>query len=239
MRQLPLHVRLVHVATFASFEPGGAAAAVKALRHAAAGQEQQIALWGPSAVGKTHLLQAVCDAAVQSGRRTIYLPFGELWRDDPSLLEGVADIEVVCVDDVHRICGIEAWEHGLFHLINQLRARQRTLVLTLRDNPSRLQWRLPDLASRLVWGPIFRLDSPDDDTKVAILQRRATSLGFVLTASTGCFLLHHYERDLGSLLRLLDRLDRASLAMQRRVTVPFIKTVLESAQPGSPDDGAG
>ncbi len=62
------------------------------------------------------------------------------------------------------------------------------------------------------------------------LQRRAQWRGFSLPDDTADYLLARVGRDTGSLFRLLDRLDRAALAAQRRLTIPFVRSVLEAGE---------
>ena len=75
---------------------------------------------------------------------------------------------------------------------------------------------------------MFQLHGLNDDDKIAVLRGRAHSRGLVLPDEVAGYLLRHCHRDLTALLELLERLDRASLAGQRRLTVPFVKDVLEA-----------
>ncbi len=226
VKQLPLDVGLRELATFTSFVPGDAAAAVDALQGLAAGGAQQMTLWGPAGVGKTHLLQAVCHAARAAARSSIYLPLALVREEGPGILEGVAELEVICLDELQAVLGDREWEWALFRLINQVREYPHALVMALRDNPRQVTTALPDLGSRLLWGPVFWIGSQDDAVKLAVLQHRAQQRGFELPDQVGYFLLNRYQRDLVSLLALLERIDNASLAAQRRVTIPFIKEIL-------------
>lgn len=230
VKQLPLDVGLRELATFTSFVPGDAAAAVAALQGLAAGGAQQMTLWGPAGVGKTHLLQAVCHAARLAGHSSMYLPLGRLRAQGPGIVEGLAELEVICLDELHVVLGDRAWERALCHLINQVRDYRHALVMALRDNPGQVTTALPDLGSRLLWGPVFWIGSQDDAVKLAVLQHRAQQRGFELPEPVGYFLLNRYQRDLVSLLALLERIDNASLAAQRRVTIPFIREILQAEQ---------
>jgi DnaA family protein len=94
--------------------------------------------------------------------------------------------------------------------------------------PAQAGFRLADLASRLGAGATFRLESLSDDDCLAALQRRAEWRGFSLPEDTGRFLLARVARDTGKLFQLLDQLDRAALVAQKRLTIPFVKSVLEA-----------
>jgi DnaA family protein len=77
-----------------------------------------------------------------------------------------------------------------------------------------------------LWGPVFHLKTLDDETKLAALKICAYQRGLRLKDDAARYLLNNWRRDMGALLEALETLDHASLAAQRRVTIPFIKTVL-------------
>jgi DnaA family protein len=83
------------------------------------------------------------------------------------------------------------------------------------------------LSSRLLWGPIFQLKRLSDNDKIKALQTHAARRGMVLRDEAARYLLNHFPRNLKQLIGILDRLDRVSLAAQRRITIPFIKLVLQ------------
>lgn len=226
-QQLPLPVTLADYATFDNFVEGSNATAVAALRDI--GSEAGHALWlfGPHAVGKTHLLQALCASDTQA----TYLPAAELARLSPAILEGYERFSRVCIDDVTRLAGDAAWEKALFRLYNALADAGGMTVLASRDNPRAAGLSLPDLASRLRSGQIFHLQPLGDEHIIEALTLRADRRGFELPVDTGRYLITHYRRDLASLCELLDRLDLAVLATRRRITVPFIKDVLAGNLP--------
>lgn len=225
--QLPLDVRLEDGASFESFVAGENGLAVDCLSRLARGPgESQTLLWGVSGSGKSHLLQAVCRAANEGGAPSAYLPLRSLAGSGPSVVEGLATRRVVCIDDTERVLGDSAWEKALFGLINEARASNCRLVFAAGAAPAELDVALADLRSRLLWGPVFRLEPPDDRNKLLILRHRAASRGFELPDESARYLLTRYPRDLRELLKLLDRIDIATLAAQRRATLPFIKSVL-------------
>lgn len=221
--QLPLGVGLPDSAVFATYHAGPNAAAVAAV----AGDDPVLYLVGEAGVGKTHLLQAACAAATGAGLRAALLPLATA-RDAlaPEVLDGWEAFDLVCVDDVGAIAGNVAWERALFATYNALRARGGRWLAAGADVPSALGLALPDLASRLAAGPVFRLMPLDDDGRETALVLRARHRGFDLPSEVARYLLKRAPRDMASLYEVLDELDRASLAQQRRVTIPLLKTIL-------------
>lgn len=141
-------------------------------------------------------------------------------------------MDLVCLDDVHRIAGNASWESALFMLFNQLREQDRVLIAAADQPPARIPIHLADLATRLGWGLVLRLQALADADKLAALGLYARSLGLTLPLPVGRFLLAHHARDLPALRHLLDQLDHASLAAKRKLTIPFIKEFF--GEPPSP-----
>ncbi|HET7649228.1 MAG TPA: DnaA regulatory inactivator Hda [Gammaproteobacteria bacterium] len=226
--QLPLAIRLADSATFGNFHAAVNQAAVDALRLLAQqGGERAMFLWGADGSGKSHLLQAACHAASASGRRAIYLPMSQAVLLDPDVTENLESCALVCVDDVQRTAGIEPWQHALFALFNAVAERGGCVVATARSAPGAIPRLLPDLASRLAWGPVFQLQVLDDADKIAVLKARASRRGFDLPDDTAQFLLNRLKRDMHTLCAMLDKLDTASLIAQRKLTLPFVKSLLD------------
>ena len=226
MSQLALPLSLADHAVFGSFLDTGNETLVATLAGlAGAGPGAGCWLWGLPATGKTHLLQAVCERA---GDRSVYLPLSRLSGADPGLLEGLASRELICLDDLEAVAGAADWELALFGLINQILDGSRRLVVAAAMPPRQCPIQLPDLASRLARLPIFQVRPLADSDRAAALQLRARHRGLELPDDTARYLLSHSQRDMKSLYRLLDTLDRESLRAQRRLTIPFVRDVLQS-----------
>ena len=203
------------------------AATVASLKACAEGAgDRFVYLWGGPGSGKSHLLQAVCRQAAEGGKAVAYLPLAEFVELPVEALEGLENLALVCLDDVQAVAGTLRWEEALFHLYNRLRDSGASLLAAGDASPAGLDIVLPDLRSRLGWGPVFRLQQPQEAEKIAALQTRAESRGLGLPDEVAAYLIRRSPRDMGSLFALLDRLDRASLAQQRRLTIPFVRDLI-------------
>jgi DnaA family protein len=227
VQQLPLGVRIPDRAVFESFLPARNQQAVEHVRRIATG-EVQGAVWicGPAGAGKTHLLQAVTAAASATGRAA-YLPLLELASLGPGVLEGFTQLECVCLDDVDKVVGVLEWEHALFGLFREVQERGTRLVAAAAAPPALLAWKLPDLGSRFAAASIYQLRVLDENEQREALQLRARLRGVELPDETSRWLLRRFPRDMRTLYELLDTLDEAALVAQRRLTVPFIRSVLK------------
>ncbi len=226
MKQLPLGVRWPDLSTFANFLAGPNRLVVEELRSLPE-RARVVWVWGPPTSGKTHLLQAVCNAGGGSGRRAGYFPLDPRAGLVPAAIAGCEQLDVVCFDDVDHAAGEPAWEAALFTLYNAALEQQHSLLLAGTTPPVALGWRLPDLASRMNAALVLGLRPLSEREQLAALALHASARGLELPEETANYLMTRFPRDLRSLCGLLDTLDIASLAAQRRLTVPFIKQVID------------
>jgi DnaA family protein len=230
MQQMALDVQLADYAVFDSFTAGGNRAAVESLRRAAQGAGTSLVwIWAPAEYGKSHLLQASVALAHERGAATTYLPMAALRALSPDVLNGMAGLDLVAIDEVQCVAGAAAWERALFRLYEGLLPRGGRLIAAADGPPGSAGFELPDLASRMAGGEVYRLQRLSDDEYLEALQRRAEWRGFELPEETGRFLLGRVARSAANLFGLLDRLDRAALIEQKRLTVPFVRKVLEDS----------
>jgi DnaA family protein len=229
--QLPLTLRYPpdqRLDTFVHAPPG----TVEQLRVLAtqAGEDRvdNVYLAGPPGVGKTHLLLGTCAAAEGAGLRAAYLPLVAAAGRLREALEALEGNDLIALDGLEIIAGNRDDEIALFDTHNRARAAGTRLVYAARDIPDAIGLGLPDLRSRLGQCSRITLTPLDDDGRREVLRQRAQRRGLVLEEPALDWLLKRVGRDLGGLTALLDRLDRASLAAQRRITVPFLRQTLGS-----------
>jgi DnaA family protein len=231
--QLPLALRWPRRQRFEYFHAGDNAAALAAVQALALESAAPwVYLHGANGSGRSHLLMAACQAASAAGRRVQYLPLATI-ADHATALRGVAGSELLALDDLGAIAGNNAAEHALFDLYNRARAEGSAMLFAADTTPGQLGLELPDLRSRLGACTQFALKPLDDDERRAVLKAQANSRGIELDDTVLDWLFARYARDLGALLDLLDRLDVASLAAQRRITVPFLRGFLRDADEAS------
>lgn len=230
MQQLPLEVRLADYALFETFSSGPNGAPVHALSELARTDAVAVVwLWGPPQTGKTHLLQACVTAAHGAGFRAAYLPLGADSELVAEAISGAGALDVVCIDDVDRVAGARDWERALFLLYESTRQTGARLVLSAQQAAVHCGFALPDLVSRFSSGATFRLQALSDDDKLEAMQMRAAWRGLELPDDVARYLFARVDRSNTGLFTLLDRLDREALAAQRRLTVPFVKSVIDSS----------
>lgn len=227
-RQLPLSWPAPSHFRFGQFDADGNETALQMLRARADGGdgEAPILLVGAAGVGKTHLLVATASHGRERDRACAYLALSR-WSDfDAQALAALAGHELLAIDEIESIAGRRQAEIALFDLYNRCRDAGCRLLLASRLAVVHLPLSLPDLGSRLAAATLVPVQALSESRRRALLQTRARARGFELDESVLDFLFRRHRRDLSALMDLVERLDHESLARQRRVTVPLVRSVL-------------
>lgn len=225
MKQLPLDIGLAPGATYQSFVAGPNEAVRQHLTHWL--QEQPglsmvpIYLWGVDGSGKTHLLRATQAALRDRGISVGWLD--PTLHDPPEFSE---DWAAVLLDDVDSY-GTDQ-QHTAFNWFINAQTLQRGVLAAGRVPPSDLTLR-DDLRTRLGWGHVFQLQVLDESERRAVLRQAADARGVFLGDDVMDFMLTRFSRDLGSLMDLLDMIDRYAMQTKRSITIPLIKAMLEES----------
>lgn len=219
--------------TFASFYPGQNAELLTQLKNNVVGTGEPILyMWGESGSGRSHLLHALCSEVDEQGESVAYIPLHHYRSMTLDIFENMENITLVCIDNVDAIAGDKKWEKALFDFYNRWldnkdnRMQGANLVISASDLPKQIGIELVDLISRLEWGACHHLQSLNDEEKLGALQLRAQLKGMRLPIDVGRFLLNRLSREMCMLLNTLDQLDNASLEAKRKLTIPFVKEVL-------------
>jgi DnaA family protein len=225
--QIPFCFGLQEAFSFNNFSVGSNQAVVQQLqRQLSCEGDPLLYLWGVDGAGCSHLLQAGCHLATQQGFTAMYLPMTEIRTLDPVILQGIEDIDLICIDDLQTIAGLHEWEEALFHLFNRVQQQTTRLLIGARKPPRGVGLELPDLVSRFSSCAVFQVNPLEEGDKLILLQERALQKGIELSQEAAQYVLNRSKRNTGVLLQILDRLDQSSMAASRKLTIPFIKQSL-------------
>jgi DnaA family protein len=234
MTQLLLDLEPPRVPTLDNFVVGRNAEVLAALRHLCTTVPEHpsarcLYLWGPKGSGRSHLAAATCSLLGGSLLVGSEASAADVREAAERIVDGAPDVRrMLAVDGVEQL-NADAQE-ALFHAINLLRDDPRGALLVTGGATPRDLFLKPgrdDLRSRLAWGLVYQLHRLDDSEKDAALEQRAEQQGFPLTPEVRRYLLTHFSRDLGSLMRMVDALDRHAREHRRIVTVPLIREFLQ------------
>jgi DnaA family protein len=176
--------------------------------------------WGPGGSGKTHLLKAAREGLREQGARVGWLDASV--HNAPEYSESWA---AVLMDDVHAYTA--AQQQVAFNWFVHAQTLQRPVMAAGEFTPLELKLR-DDLRTRLGWGHIFGLQLLSEAERRAVLRQAADARGVFLGDEVMDFMLTRFSRDLGHLMELLELLDGYSLQSKRAITIPMIKSMMES-----------
>lgn len=228
MKQIALDIAMSPAPALANFLAGPNDAALDHLRlwvgegrsRAAIRSPVPTYLWGESGCGKSYLLRAVHEALREQGAEVGWL--------DPSVHEPPEFNPrwvAVMMDDVQAYSAVQ--QHGAFNWFIHAQSEQRGVLAAGSLPPADLPLR-DDLRTRLGWGHVFALQVLTEEQRRAVLRQEADARGIFLSDEVMDYILSRFSRDLNSLMQLLEQLDGYSLATKRAITIPLIKSMLDS-----------
>ena len=229
--QLPLRLALPAGRRFGNFEAAPEnAELVDAVRRAAVERTpERLLIVGDAGSGKSHLLEAASEAASAGGDAVAFVPMRD-WRSQRvDAVRGLGrDGGLLCIDDVDAAAGHRGWEEALLALVEEAGSRQARILASAGAAPSNIRFVLADLRSRLSAATLYRLRELDDESRARALRRHASGRGIEIPDDVVGYVLTRHRRDMPSLVALLDRLDHHSMVRQRRLTLPFVRDLIEA-----------
>ncbi len=215
--QLPLGLTPRQDRTFENFYVGQNSELVYLVQQH---KEPFIFVWGSTGSGVSHLLQAACQAGA------VYVPLTQVVQFDTEVIAGLEQFDLIAIDDIQLVSGIPKWEESLFHLFNRVKDLKHRMIIGANSAPRQLKIALKDLGSRLASGVTFKLEELNDQDKIGFLKNEFELRGIQVNDELVAYILHRAPRTLNDLRELVYKLDRASLAAKRPVTLRFVKELM-------------
>ena len=192
-------------------------------------------IYGGVGLGKTHLLHSIGNMLSNENKKVVYLHSEKFVQNMVTALRNnqieefkkfYRNLDVLLLDDIQFFAGKERSQEEFFHTFNALFEYKKQVVLTCDKYPKEINGLEDRIKSRLVWGLNVSIDPPDLETRVAILQAKAESLGMPIDSDVAFFL----ARNINSNVRELEGNLRRVLATARfkkcDITLEFTKETL-------------
>ena len=191
-------------------------AASRAVAEAPSRSYNPLFLYGGVGLGKTHLLNAIGHQIRSKSPhlRVMYLAAEQFVNDlisslrfnrMPSFRERYRNIDILLVDDIQFLANKERTQEEFFHTFNTLYTSQKQIILSSDSSPRDIPALEERLRSRFEWGLIADIQSPDLETKVAILRRKAESEHVNLPDDVALFIARQVRSNIRELEGLLNR----------------------------------
>lgn len=185
-----------------------------------------IIIQASSNLGKSHLLQSVCNYYNEIGKSSFYLPIKTALEYEPSILDSIHEIDLICIDDIDFLAKNDNWERAIFNLINQCQQSTSRIIFSLSGSIDRAGFNLPDLISRLnklLKYNVANLENEDIEGAISlIIEHNSINIG----DKEINYILNHAKRDIAYLKQILFKLDEYSLSTKKKITIPLIKEII-------------
>lgn len=237
--------------TFESFVVGScnqfAHAASLAVAQAPGKTYNPLYLYGGVGLGKTHLMHA-CGHAIKQRNPHLTLCYlsSERFMNElinairfdktPSFREKYRSVDVLLIDDIQFMAGKERTQEEFFHTFNALYEQQKQIVISSDCPPREIPTLEERLHSRFEWGLIADLEPPDLETKVAILKRKAETMGVAIPDEVALYIATRVKNNVreleGSLIRLLAISSLRGAAINEDLARDAIRNIASDEEPG-------
>jgi len=197
-------------------------------------------LYGRVGLGKTHLLRAIGNAAMQSGLQVLYVSSEEFTNDlihairthsTQAFRDKYRNTDVLLVDDIQFIAGKESTQEEFFHTFNTLHGQNKQIVITSDRSPKGLMTLEERLRSRFEWGLIADIQAPDYETRLAILRSNAERLGKAVDPVVLETIAHRMQSNIRELEGALNRIIAYSYLRGLPLTPDLVDSALADLIP--------
>ena len=203
--QLSLNLEVRRDASLSDFSGPGWSTLIDAVRQLHVGLIGQMYIFGSAATGKTHLLSAICESYMEMDKSAICLSLKELLNTDVGVLASLESFDLVAIDDLEAIRGNREWQEAIFHLINRSREGQGQLIFAAKTPATELPFELPDLLTRLIQSPAFRVpEGHDIADRKAMLESVMRRRGWQFDPRITEHLLNEGPHRIGGMLDILN-----------------------------------
>ena len=226
--------------SFNSFVVGGsnrmACSAAQAVADAPGQAYNPLFLYSGVGLGKTHLLHAIGQEAVRSGKTVLYVSSEQFTNDFISAIRNrttedfrqrYRSVQVLLIDDVQFMSGKEQTQEGFFHTFNDLHTAGYQIVLTSDRPPKALALLEDRLRSRFEWGLIADIQPPDLETRMAILSAKADYLKAAVPESVLELIAKRVQKNVRDLEGSLNRVVAYSQLMSIPITLESTSRLLD------------
>ena len=207
-----------------------------------------LCIYGPSGIGKTHLLYAITNYLREQNPnvKVIYIK-GEDFTNQmidclsrqamPEFREKYRDCDVLLIDDIQFIAGKVSTQEEFFHTFNALYEGRKQIILTSDRQPREIKTLEDRLKTRFEWGLIADIQSPDLELRIAIIKKKAEQVGVVLPEDVLTFLAENLRSNIrqieGAIKKLGARVFLSGESIDMDLARGCISELLGGAEPTS------
>ncbi|MEK9793804.1 MAG: DnaA/Hda family protein [Gammaproteobacteria bacterium] len=217
--QIPIDFEFLKKKTFDNFIIGNNEKLFHELANVS-NSNQIILIYGQKSSGKTHICNALLN---QSNAFNLFINTGvNLDAINPS-----DSYNLLVIDDLDQLISTPIFEEKLFTILNNQILNKKPAVITSSRDISECSFTLKDLSSRLLSDKIFTINELSDSEKIEMMISLSSQRGLVIPEKSLNYIINNCNRDLFFLCAFIRSLDDVSLSAKKRITIPFIKKVID------------
>ncbi len=225
--------------TFSSFVVGDsnelAYNVSKAVAQKPGEQYNPLFIYGGVGLGKTHLMQAIGNELLKSGKKIIYNTFEQFMNRYTANLrsksmdrfrEYYRNCDILLIDDIQFISRKEQTQDEFFHTFNELHSLKKQIVITSDRAPKKIAGLVDRLKSRFEWGMLVSINPPELETKIAIIQKKSQLNGIRIPDDVINFLATNLGNNIREIEGTLIKLNAMSNLLNQPITLEFTKNAI-------------
>ena len=193
-------------------------------------------IYGATGIGKTHLLQAIGNDAIEKGKVVIYVTSEQfmnaftfsLKNKNPEHFRNTyRNCDVLLIDDIQFLSGKEATQEEFFHTFNELHTAKKQIVLTADKLPSQIAGLEERLQSRFEWGLMADIKVPELETKIAIIEKKSELNGIILNKDVVNYVATNFDNSIRAIEGVLIQIRATADLLGQEINLDLVQNLLK------------
>ena len=199
-------------------------------------QYNPLFIYGGTGLGKTHLLQAIGNHALEKGKTVIYVTIEQFMNDFTFSIKNknmehfrakYRNCDVLLIDDVQFLSGKEQTQEEFFHTFNELHNAKKQIVMTSDRLPSQIAGLVDRLRSRFEWGLTADVQIPGLETKIAIIEKKSDLNGIKLSKEIINFIATSLDNSIREIEGVIIRINASASLLNQEINLAMVQSLLK------------
>ncbi len=193
-------------------------------------------LYGGTGLGKTHLLQALGNFAIENGKNVIYVTIEQFMNDFTFSIKNknmehfrakYRKCDVLLIDDIQFLSNKEQTQEEFFHTFNELHNEKKQIIMTSDRLPSQIGGLVDRLKSRFEWGLTADIQPPGLETKIAIIERKSELNGITLDKDVINYIAANLDNSIREIEGVLIRINASASLLNQEINLELAQSLLK------------
>ncbi|WP_418184701.1 chromosomal replication initiator protein DnaA [Aliarcobacter vitoriensis] len=199
-------------------------------------QYNPLFIYGGTGLGKTHILQAIGNHALENDKTVIYVTIEQFMNDFTFSIKNknmehfrakYRNCDVLLIDDIQFLSGKEQTQEEFFHTFNELHNAKKQIVMTSDRLPSQIAGLVDRLKSRFEWGLTTDIQIPRLETKIAIIEKKSELNGINLSREIITFIATTLDSSIREIEGVLIRINASASLLNQEINLAMVQNLLK------------